>query len=198
MAENTSLSWHDGSFFRGNLEKNVPEGKGIYANPHGKIYEGLWLSGFSYGLYRSWLEEELQSDNYKFLILHKLYIEMSVSFFDGAIAKLTRHDSPIDLLLTYTYGLRLIRFGDEILDDLRDLLCNEFAKFSQSNDAGDRAYSCGGRFPLPSDFIDKISEVALSIEPFKTIRYEMLKIRSALDIYEKLMSSQQHVVRRED
>ena len=190
MSGSTSLSWHDGSFFRGNLKNNVPEGKGTYASPQGKVYEGLWLNGFSYGLYRSWLEEVLQSDNYKFLLLHKLYLKMSDSFFDGAIAKLTRHDSPIDLSLTYTYGLRLIAFGEEILGDLRDLLCDDFAKFSQSNDAGDRAYSCGGRYPLPSDFMSKISELALSIENCNTLRIEILKIRSALDVYEKLMDSQ--------
>jgi hypothetical protein len=97
------------------------------------------LSGFSYGLYKSWLQEELQSDNYNFSTLHKLYITMAVSYFDDAIAKLMRHDSPVDLLLTYTYGLRLIEFGNEILNDLRDLLSNDFAKFSQSNDACDRA-----------------------------------------------------------
>jgi hypothetical protein len=189
MSKLISHHWHDGSFFQGKLENNIPEGKGLYVSQKGRTYEGLWSNGFSYGLYRNWLEEELNSDDYKFLLFYESYIEMSNSFYDGVIAKLTRYDSPTDIVMTYTYAERLISFGDQILDDLRELLCDNFAAFSQSDGAGDRAYSCGGRFSLPNDFSDKILEIALSIKPFNSLQGEISKTRSAIEVYKKLIES---------
>ena len=92
--------------------------------------------------------------------------------------------------MTYKYSKRLISFGEQILDDFREMLGGSFALFSQSNHAGDRAYSCGGRFSLPNDFANKIIEIANSIEPFNTLKNEILKTRSAMVVHEKLIESQ--------
>jgi putative phage-type endonuclease len=55
--------WPDGSSFKGEWNLGEPDGVGLFTSAFGAAYEGLWRKGFSSGLLKSWIKNELVSFN---------------------------------------------------------------------------------------------------------------------------------------
>ena len=51
--------WPDGSSFKGAWIKGRPDGLGLYTTRHGSFHEGIWKDGFSAGLFKRWLTQEM-------------------------------------------------------------------------------------------------------------------------------------------
>jgi hypothetical protein len=196
MVNHLSLQWADGSNYRGSLFQGVPNGAGTYTCSKGVAYEGIWLNGFSYGLFRPWLREQLNSEKFGFTNLINSYFKSVEWFVEDLSNENNRYDEynplphvSINCAMNYVYANRLKYYGRQLLNDLLHLVVTDLRQFANSRWAGDRPYTCGGIYSFPDDFDDVIGELLLSVEPFGNFKTCFLHLDSHIGSLKTIMES---------
>lgn len=193
MENQVRINWSDGAYYAGDGLDGIPDGKGIYVTADGQTFEGIWSSGFSYGVYRSWLEINLTRDNFNLISIFDAYFESVEVFIKESMMNNYRYSrnfySILDLTTNYSAANRLKSHGNALLDDFVLLICNHFPDYSNNSFSGQRVYTCGGRYSIPADFRYKAKDLILTIDPIRNFKICFLHLDAAIDSLGAFMKS---------
>ena len=193
MANQINLKWGDGSCYSGDGVGETPNGKGLYVTASGEAFEGIWLNGFSFGSFKSWMEEELNNDKYNFITVFHAYFKSVDWFINESIGPVNRLnpalDVSFDVAMNFTYANRLRGHGEVLLNDFLSFVGNDFIEYSNSIYAGNRVYTCGGNYPFPCNFKDNLTEFMTSIEPIRKFLVCFSYLDSTIKSLEEFMET---------
>lgn len=185
MSRYITITWADGSSYHGEVENGVPNGKGIL-KIKGLVYEGIWKKGFSYALYKEWLKNLTNNRNITFTQTLKGY--------KCAIDKITSPDAlarqsiePIDVLMQLKFFERGVAYIQQIKTDIAKIFVEEVKILAQTNEYP-APYSCGGRYPLPNDFDEKIMPIIYSLTIFNDMNDLIMDLERSVLHYDRMAS----------
>ena len=180
MQSINSVNWPDNSSYRGESVGSYPNGKGLFTTASGRVYEGLWSYGFSFGLFRVWLESYLEIHNpYKNFIEKKVD---EINFFQESVFSKLRTSSPVFKLKSgFLLAKQVHASSKHLVSEYYEYLQSDAVAHSNDTEFGAREYSCGGKFPSLKSIKEKIVPLAMEITPLRELNIAIEKLESDIE-----------------
>ena len=186
MKNQISLSWLDGSTYRGEGIDSKPDGLGLYTTNLGMQYDGLWSKGFSIFLFRNCLQKHLEER-----CPFKDYIEKQNeeinSFIDDQFSKITTSSPIHELKTAYLNSRRIFISSQTLLTDFYEYLYSDVSVLSMSKEFGNREFSCGGNFQNLEKIKEDVIPSALLISPYQDFFEVYKKLHKLNDRFRKYL-----------
>ena len=169
-----SITWPDNSTYKGGGIGSYPHGKGLYTTRAGLAYEGIWYYGFSFGLFKIWLEYYLEYTNpYQEYLKTKLN---EIQLFQKTFSLIGTREPIYIVKSTFLLAKQLQVSSRILLSNFHEYLVHDAVEHSNQSRFSDRLYSCGGRFPSLQLVSEKIISLSGNISPCRELIGEIEKL----------------------